>query len=83
MNSEYQTPHPDPHIIRHSKKLQIFKMHVCLYWYWPYIHEKSFQKYLDIHSRGKSDKNGIFDVVTSCSIFDNIFFEEYFLMSCY
>ena len=29
-----------------------------------------FKKYLDIHSQGKSDKNGIFDVVTSCSIFD-------------
>ena len=31
------------------------------------MHEKSFQKYLDIHSRDKSDKNDIFDVVTSCS----------------
>ena len=38
--------------------------------------KKVFQKYLDIYSRGKSDKNGIFDVVTSNSIFDEyIFFE--------
>ena len=46
--------------------------------------KKVFKKYIDIHSRGKSDKNGIFDVVTSYSIFDKyIFFEEYFKMSCY
>ena len=31
-----------------------------------------------------SDKNGIFDVVTSCSIFDkNIFPKNTFLISCY
>ena len=43
-----------------------------------------FKKYLDMHYRGKRDKNGIFDVVTSCSIVDKyIFLEEYFLMSCY
>ena len=41
-----------------------------------------FKKYLDIHSRGKSDKIDISDVVTSGSIFDKyIFFEEYFLKS--
>ena len=34
---------------------------------------KDFFKYLDIHSRGKRDKNGIFDVVT-CSIFDKYIF---------
>ena len=32
--------------------------------------KKVFKKYLDIHSRGKSDKNGIFDVMMSYSIFD-------------
>ena len=37
--------------------------------------KKVFKKYLDIYSRGKSDKNGIFDVVTSYSIFDEYFFE--------
>ena len=47
-------------------------MHFCLYWYRPCIHEKVFKKYLDIQSQGKSDKNGIFDVMTSCSIFDKI-----------
>ena len=32
---------------------------------------KKFSKnYLDIYSRVKSDKNGIFDIVTSCSKFD-------------
>ena len=31
--------------------------------------KKVFKKYLDIHSRVKSDKNGIFDVLTSCSKF--------------
>ena len=31
------------------------------------------KKYLDIHSRYKSDKSGIFDVVTSCSNLINIF----------
>ena len=37
--------------------------------------KKVFKKnYLDIHSPGKSDKNGIFDVVTSCSIFDKFIF---------
>ena len=46
------------------------------------MHEKSFQKYLDIHSRDKSEKNDIFDVVASCSMFDD-FFEDYVLMSCY
>ena len=49
----------------------------CLYWYWPCIHEKKFsKKYLDKHSRGKSDKNDIFDVVTSCSIFDKYIFSK-------
>ena len=32
--------------------------------------KKFSKKYLNIHSQGKSDKNGIFDVVTSFSIFD-------------
>ena len=36
--------------------------------------KKVFKKYLDIHSRDKSDKNGIFDVATSCSIFDKYIF---------
>ena len=42
--------------------------------------KKAFKNDLDIHSRGKSDKNVVFDVVTSCSIFDKYFFEEYFLI---
>ena len=44
--------------------------------------KKKSRKYLDIHSEGKSYKNGIFDGVPSCSIFDilYIFFVEYFLM---
>ena len=37
---------------------------------------KVFKKYLNIHSRGKSDKSGIFDVVTSCSIFDKYIFSK-------
>ena len=41
------------------------------------------KKYLDNHSRGKSDKNVIFDDVTSCSIFDKYICQKYFLMSCY
>ena len=47
--------------------------------------KKVFKKYLDILYRGKSDRKRVFfDVVASCSIFDKyIFFEEYFLMSCY
>ena len=36
--------------------------------------KKFSKKNLDIHSRGKSDKNGIFDVVTSCSRFDKFIF---------
>ena len=35
-----------------------------------------FKKYLDIHSWGKRDKNGIFDVITSCSIFDKYIFSK-------
>ena len=35
-----------------------------------------FKKYLDIHSRGKSDKNGVFDVKTSCSIVDKCIFPK-------
>ena len=38
--------------------------------------KKVFKKYLDIHSLGKSDKNGIFDFVASCSIFDKYFFRR-------
>ena len=38
--------------------------------------KKVFKIYLDIHSRGKSDKNGIFDVVTSFSIFDKYIFSK-------
>ena len=45
-----------PYHKRHSKISQIFEMHFCLYWYW-------------LHSQGRSNKNGIFDVVTPCSIF--------------
>ena len=33
-------------------------------------------RYLDIQSPGKSDTNGIFDVVTSFSIFDNYIFSK-------
>ena len=47
---------------------------------------KKFSKiYLDIHSRDKSVKNGIFDVVTSCFEFDMLiyFLRKYFLMPCY
>ena len=47
----------------HNKKSQ------NLYWYWPYIHEKSVEKCLDIHPKDKSDKRDILAVVT-CSIFD-------------
>ena len=36
--------------------------------------KKVIKRYLDIHSRGNSDKNGIFDAVTSCSIFDKYIF---------
>ena len=36
--------------------------------------KKFSKKILDIHSRGKSDKNGVFDVVTSCSLFDKYMF---------
>ena len=36
--------------------------------------KKVFKKILDIHSRGKKDKNGVFDVVTSCSLFDKYMF---------
>ena len=38
--------------------------------------KKVSKKYLDIQSRGKSDENGIFDVVTSCSIFDKYSFRR-------
>ena len=38
--------------------------------------KKVFKKYLDIYSQGKSDKNGIFDVVTSYSIFDEYIFSN-------
>ena len=38
--------------------------------------KKDFKKYLDIHFWGKSDKNGIFDVVTSCSLFDEYVFSK-------
>ena len=38
--------------------------------------KKFSKKYLDIHSRGKSDKNGIFDVVTSCFIFEKYVFSK-------
>ena len=42
--------------------------------------QKFSKKYLDIHYRGKSDKIGIFAVVTSCFIFDEyIFFSKIFL----
>ena len=37
---------------------------------------KVLKKYLDIHYRGKSDKNIISDVVTSCSIVDKYIFSE-------
>ena len=41
------------------------------------LHTKKLsKKYLDIHSRGKSDKNGIFDIVKSCSIFDEYIFQR-------
>ena len=65
----------NPHIIRHSKKLQFFLKctNVCTGIDLADM-INIFKKHLDIHSRGKSDKNGIFDIVTSCSIFDNIFF---------
>ena len=38
--------------------------------------KKVFRKYLDIHSRGKSAKNNIFEVVTSYSIFDEYIFSK-------
>ena len=56
-------------------------MHFCLYWYWPYIHEKSFKNIYTYTPETKVIKT-VF--LTSCSIFDKyIFFEEYFLMSCF
>ena len=36
--------------------------------------KKFLKRYLDIHSRGKSDKNGIHDAVTACSMFDKYIF---------
>ena len=39
-----------------------------------HTHLQFSKTYLDIHFRGKNDKNGIFDVVTSCSIFDKYSF---------
>ena len=46
--------------------------------------KKFSKKYLDIHSRGKSDKNGIFLTWWRHILYLlNIFFEEYFLMSCF
>ena len=53
-------------------QVPLFKMYFCLYWYM----KKVFKKYLDIHSRGKSDENSIFDIVTSCSIFDRYIFSK-------
>ena len=41
--------------------------------------KKVFKKYLDEHFRGKSDENGVFDVVTSCSIFGKYIFSNYIL----
>ena len=38
--------------------------------------KKVFKKYLDIHYRSKNVKNGIFDVVTSCSIVDYYIFSK-------
>ena len=38
--------------------------------------KKNYKKYLDMHSRGKSDKNNMFDVVTSCSILDKYIFSK-------
>ena len=38
--------------------------------------KKNYKKYLDMHSQGKSDKNNMFDVVTSCSIFDEYIFSK-------
>ena len=38
--------------------------------------KKVFKKYLDIRSRGKSDNNGVFDVRTTCSIFDKYVFSK-------
>ena len=38
--------------------------------------KKVFKKYLDIHSRDKSDKIDVFDIVTSCSIFDQYIFSK-------
>ena len=40
--------------------------------------KKVFNKYLDIHFQGINDKNGIFDFVTSCSIFDKYIFRRIF-----
>ena len=47
--------------------------------------KKNRKKYLDIHSWYKRDKNGVFDVVTSCLYLINIISLKilYFLMSCY
>ena len=38
--------------------------------------KKVYKKYLDMHSQGKSDKSGVFDVVTSYSIFDEYIFSK-------
>ena len=37
---------------------------------------KAFKIFLDIHYEDKHDKNGMFDIVTSCSIFDKYIFSE-------
>ena len=38
--------------------------------------KKVLKKYLDVCSRGKSDKKGIFDIVMSCSIDDKYTFSK-------
>ena len=41
----------------------------------PYM-KKKIKKYLDIYSRGKSDKKLIFNVVTSSSMLDKYIFSK-------
>ena len=57
-------------------------MHFCLYLYWPYRHDFYFKTASDKHFRDKRDNNGIFDVITSCSIFDKYYFSIPCVFKC-
>ena len=74
----------NPILYATARTCNFLKCTFCLYWYLPCIHEKSVPKIpTELHSRGKSDKNGILTSRRHVLYLINIFFEEYFLMSCY